>query len=59
MTIDISRVLGCERQVLEAGIGVEEWHNVYGKRAGVVPGAEQVTPIFALTVRLPTGRQAE
>lgn len=59
MTIDLGRVLGRGRQVLEAGIGVEYWHNVYGKPAGVVPGAEQLTPIFALTVRLPTGRPAE
>jgi hypothetical protein len=52
------RVLGQARRVLEVGIGVEYWYNVYGKPAGVVPGAKQ-PPIFALTVHLPTGHSAE
>jgi hypothetical protein len=41
------------------GIRVEYWYNVYGKPAGVVPGARQLTPVFALTVHLPAGHSAE
>ncbi len=53
LKFDLSSILRTESQFLEAGIGLEYWHNVYGKPAAHVPGAEQLTPLFTLTVHLP------
>jgi nucleoside-specific outer membrane channel protein Tsx len=59
LKIDLGSVVGHHPRVLDAGIGLEYWHNVYGKPAGVVPGAKQLTPIFSLTVHLPGGHSTE
>jgi nucleoside-specific outer membrane channel protein Tsx len=53
LKFDLSAILHTESRFLEAGIGLEYWHNVYGKPAAYVPGAEQLTPLFTLTVHLP------
>jgi hypothetical protein len=53
--LDISRILGQDGRVLEAGLGLQYWHNMFGKSADVVPGAKELTPIFTLTVHLPMG----
>jgi hypothetical protein len=37
------------------GVGFEYWHNMFGKSAGKVPGANQLTPVFTLAVHLPMG----
>ena len=55
LKLDASRLLGLDREVLEAGVGFEFWHNMFGKDADLVPGANQMTPIFTLTVHLPMG----
>lgn len=55
LKVDVSRVVGAKARLLEAGVGFEYWHNMFGKNAERVPGANQMTPIFMLTVRLPTG----
>jgi hypothetical protein len=51
----VSPLIGLESRVLELGIGFEYWHNMFGKDADEVPGAEQFTPVFALAVHLPLG----
>jgi hypothetical protein len=48
-------VVGRPARVLELGIGFEYWHNMFGKDANPVPGADQLTPVFALAVHLPLG----
>ena len=53
LKFDLSSILHTESRFLEAGIGLEYWHNVYGKPTAQVPGAEQLTPLFTLTVHLP------
>jgi len=52
----VGRVFGTQSRVFEAGVGVQYWHNVFGKSAQAVPGARELTPIFSLTVHLPLGR---
>jgi hypothetical protein len=59
VTIDLRRALGGARRVLEVGIGVQYWYKIYGKPAGVVPGAKEPTPISSLTMHLPTGHSAD
>jgi len=48
-------VIGLESRVLELGAGFEYWHNMFGKDASRVPGADQLTPVFTLAVHLPLG----
>jgi len=55
LMVDAGSLLFGSRGVLEAGGGVEYWHNVFGKRAGVVPGADQLAAFVQLTVRLTGG----
>ncbi len=55
LKLDLSPLIGLESQVLELGIGFEYWHNMFGKDADKVPGAQQLTPVFALAVHLPLG----
>ena len=56
LKLDISRLAGQPSRVLELGVGLEYWHNMFGKNADTVPGASQLTPIVSLNVHLPTGR---
>lgn len=49
----LSQIMHMESRIFEVGIGLEYWHNMYGKPAGHLPGAEQLTPLFTLTVHLP------
>ncbi len=55
---DLSSMLHLETWILEPGIGLEYWHNMYGKPA-YLPGAEQLTPLFSLTIHLPGGRRTQ
>jgi hypothetical protein len=48
-------VVGRQAHVLELGVGFEYWHNMFGKDARKVPGADQFTPVFSLAVHLPLG----
>lgn len=53
LKLDVSPMLGQRARVLELGVGFEYWHNMFGKDAGRVPGAQQLTPVLTLTVHLP------
>jgi hypothetical protein len=55
LKLDISRIVGARSRLLEAGVGFEYWHNIFGKDADRVPGAKQFTPVFTLAVLLPLG----
>jgi hypothetical protein len=55
LKVDVSPVIGLTSQVLELGVGFEYWHNMFGKDADKVPGADQLTPVFTLAVHLPLG----
>jgi hypothetical protein len=55
LKVDISRLVGRKARVLEAAVGFEYWYNMFGKNADRVPGADQMTPVFALAVHLPMG----
>ena len=55
LKLDISRIVGARARLLEAGVGFEYWHNLFGKNADKVPGAKQFTPVFTLAVHLPLG----
>jgi hypothetical protein len=55
LKLDISPVVGQPSHVLELGVGFEYWHNVFGKDATRVRGADQFTPVFTLAVHLPLG----
>jgi len=59
LKLDISRIFGQNSHVLEAGLGFQYWHNMFGKSADVVPGAREFTPVFSLTVHLPLGHPAQ
>ncbi|MBL8142575.1 MAG: hypothetical protein JNM38_15760 [Acidobacteria bacterium] len=53
LKLDISRLAGQPSRVLELGVGLEYWHNMFGKNADTVPGASQLTPIVSLNIHLP------
>jgi hypothetical protein len=55
LKLDVSRLVGRPGRVLEAGVGVEYWRNMYGKDEDVVPGAKQKAVVFALILHLPMG----
>jgi hypothetical protein len=55
LMVDVGSLLLRTRGVLEAGGGVEYWHNMFGKRAGVVPGADQLAAFVQVSVRLSGG----
>jgi hypothetical protein len=55
LMVDVGSFLLGSRGVLEAGGGIEYWHNLFGKRAGIVPGADQLAAFVQLTVRLTGG----
>jgi hypothetical protein len=55
LKLDISPLVGRQAHVLELGVGFEYWHNMFGKDADRVPGADQLTPVFSLAVHLPLG----
>jgi hypothetical protein len=55
LKLDISRVVGQKERVLELGVGFQYFYNMFGKSAATVPGAEELTPIFTLSVHLPMG----
>jgi hypothetical protein len=58
LKLDISPLVGRQAHVLELGVGFEYWHNMFGKDADRVPGADQFTPVFSLAVHLPLGGSA-
>jgi hypothetical protein len=53
--VDVSRLVGRQARVLEAGLGFEYWHNMFGKNADRVPGAKEFTPVLTFAVHLPMG----
>jgi hypothetical protein len=55
LKLDISPVVRQDSHVLEIAVGFEYWHNMFGKDASRVPGADQITPVFSLAVHLPLG----
>jgi hypothetical protein len=55
LKLDISPVVGRKAHVLELGVGFQYYHNMFGKDADRVPGADEFTPVFALAVHLPLG----
>jgi len=55
LKLDLGALLGQPPRVLELGVGFEYWHNMFGKDADRVPGADQLTPVFALAIHLPLG----
>jgi hypothetical protein len=57
LKFDLSPIIHTESRILEAGIGLEYWHNMYGKSAAYIPGAKQLTPVFTLTIHLPHAPQ--
>jgi len=50
----VNRLVGAAH-VLKLALGFECWHNMFGKDASRVPGANQSTPVVALADRLPLG----
>jgi hypothetical protein len=55
LKLDVGALTGLRPRLLELGVGFEYWRNMFGKDADTVPGAEQLTPVFALAVHLPLG----
>ena len=55
LKLDISPVVGQKAHVLELGVGFQYYHNMFGKDANRVPGADEFTPVFSLAVHLPLG----
>lgn len=55
LKLDISPVVGRKAHVLELGVGFQYYHNMFGKDASRVPGADEFTPVFSLAVHLPLG----
>jgi hypothetical protein len=56
LKLDISPVVGQKAHVLELGVGFQYFHNMFGKDASRVPGADEFTPVFTLAVHLPLGK---
>ena len=48
-------MVGQTPHVLELGVGFQYFHNMFGKDANRVPGADEFTPVFSLAVHLPLG----
>jgi hypothetical protein len=55
LKVDVGSLVKGRARLLEAGVGIEYWHNMFGKDADKVPGAKQCTAVFLLTVHLPMG----
>ncbi len=55
LKLDISPVIGQKAHVLELGVGFQYFHNMFGKDASRVPGADEFTPVLSLAVHLPLG----
>ncbi len=55
LKLDVSPLVGRKLNVLQLGVGFEYWHNMFGKDADKVPGANQFTAVFTLAVHLPLG----
>jgi hypothetical protein len=51
LRLDLGSLVGRSR--VELGVGLEYWHNIFGKDADAVPGADQLTPVLTLAVHLP------
>lgn len=58
LKLDVGALLARKPRLLELGVGFDYWHNMFGKDADRVPGADQLTPVFVLAVHLPLGRAA-
>lgn len=56
LAVDLGTLVGRHKAGVDVGCGLEYWHNEYGKPAGSTPGADEFTPLFAVTVHLPGGR---
>ena len=48
LLMSLGTLAGRKPRVLELGVGFEYWHNMFDKDADRVPGAKQLTPVFAL-----------
>jgi hypothetical protein len=59
LKIDLGTALGLRPGTLQFGVGFERWHNLFGKDAGVVPGADQTTPVLSLIVHWGGRRAAD
>lgn len=53
LKLDVSPWFGLAPNVLELGVGVEYWDNLFGKNGDRVPGARQSTPVISLGVHWP------
>jgi hypothetical protein len=56
LSVDLGTLIGRHKTGVDVGCGLEYWHNEYGKPAGSTPGADELTPLIAVTVHLPGGR---
>lgn len=56
--LDVGALVAGKSRLLELGVGIDYWHNLFGKDADKVAGADQLTPVFVLALHLPIGRTA-
>jgi len=55
--IDVGQWLGRAPGVIELGVAVEYWRNMFGKDGSITPGATQTTPVLTFTMHW-SGRRA-
>ena len=56
LMVDLGTLVRRKKTGVELGGGLEYWHNEYGKPASITPGADELTPLLLVTLRLPGGR---
>jgi hypothetical protein len=49
LKLDIGAAAHLPPAVVELGIAVEHWHNMFGQDAPLIPGAKQTTPVLSIT----------
>jgi hypothetical protein len=59
LKFDLGNALGRPARRVEVGVGVERWHNMFGKAGSSVPGANQATVILSLVVHWGGRRAAD
>jgi hypothetical protein len=59
LKLDVGSLVWKTDRILELGVGLQYWHNMFGKPADTVPGAKELTPIATVTVHLPMGSSRE
>jgi len=50
LKFDVGSAFGRPARLIEVGVGTEHWHNMFGKDASMVPGANQSTVFVSLIV---------